>query len=159
MKSSGIMWATSIVATVAAVAAGATVAAADGDESEPEPVVDCDPVSDETKQFLFRLEFWLEGVVVMSIGFVGLLGNSVAIPLLFSKNLESIFNRLLVCLAITDNIFISTCLLEAVRRHIVTSNFQQIAFIHFIYQARRHTTLVGPNILSIGPLDFYQTAQ
>ena len=62
-----------------------------------------------------HLEFWLTGVLVMLIGSIGLIGNSIAIPLLFSKHLDSIFNRILVCLAITDNVFITTCLLEALR--------------------------------------------
>ena len=82
------------------------------------------------------LSFWMEGVAVVVISCVGLLGNFVAIPLLFSKHLDSIFNRILVCLALSDNIFILTALLEGVRKHVVTSVLQEHIFIHFLFPVR-----------------------
>jgi hypothetical protein len=45
----------------------------------------------------------------------GLTGNFVAIPILLSKRLSSIFNRILICLAVFDNVFIGCSLLEAIR--------------------------------------------
>jgi hypothetical protein len=42
---------------------------------------------------------------------VGLTGNFVAIPILLSKRLASSFNRILVCLAVFDNVFIICSLL------------------------------------------------
>ena len=38
-------------------------------------------------------------------------GNFLAIPILCSRRMSSVFNRLLVCLAVSDNLFILCCLL------------------------------------------------
>ncbi len=67
-------------------------------------------------EFYTVLAWWLECVAELGIGLTGFLGNCLAIPLLLSKNLASTFNRLLVCLACFDNLFILSCVLEAIRR-------------------------------------------
>ena len=59
------------------------------------------------------------------ISLTGLFSNGAMIfPLLLSKKLSSIFNRLLVCLAVFDNLFLTSCILEAVRRFFVQTNVQ-----------------------------------
>jgi hypothetical protein len=61
----------------------------------------------------------------IAISITGFLANGITIvPLLLSKKLSSIFNRLLVCLAVFDNLFLTSCVLEAVRRFFVRTNFQ-----------------------------------
>ena len=57
-------------------------------------------------------------------GFLGFVANSIAIPILLSKEMSSIFNRLLTCLAVFDNVFIVCSVLEAIRKHIGSSQFQ-----------------------------------
>ena len=43
-------------------------------------------------------------VVVCTVGF---LANALSIPVLFSKAMNSVFNRLLVALAILDNLYLT----------------------------------------------------
>ena len=72
----------------------------------------------------------------MIIGLTGLTGNFVAIPILLSKRLCSIFNRILICLAIFDNIFIFCSLLETVRKYFgpIHEVIQSYTYAYFLYQ-------------------------
>ena len=72
----------------------------------------------------------------MIIGTVGLAGNFIAIPILLSKRMASIFNRILVCLAAFDNVFIVCSLLEAVRKNFgpLHEVAHVYAFAYFLYQ-------------------------
>lgn len=81
-----------------------------------------------------QASWWLDYVWEIIIGILGILGNTLAIVLLTSPSLASNFNRLLICLAIFDNLFILSCLLEAFRRYVGTTNFFQMAFIYCFYQ-------------------------
>ena len=67
---------------------------------------------------------------------IGLTGNCVAIPILLSKRLSSIFNRILICLAAFDNIFIICSLLEAIRKNFgpIHEMIHSYAFAYFLYQ-------------------------
>jgi hypothetical protein len=58
------------------------------------------------------------------LGSLGFVANAIAIPILLSKEMSSIFNRLLTCLAVVDNIFLVCSILEALRKHIVQSQIQ-----------------------------------
>ena len=66
--------------------------------------------------------WWTECIAQSIIGIAGIIANTVAIPILCSKKMYSIFNRLLVFLAIFDNVFIVCQLLEAKRK--MTNNFK-----------------------------------
>ena len=82
-----------------------------------------------------EIGWWMDGVVQIIVACMGLAGNSLAVPVLLSKKLSSIFNKILVFLAVFDNIFIVCSLLEAIRK-----NFQPIhdlhvyLFAYFLYQ-------------------------
>jgi hypothetical protein len=67
---------------------------------------------------------------------VGLAGNFIAIPILLSKRMASIFNRILVCLAAFDNVFIVCSILEAVRKNFgpLHEVAHVYAFAYFLYQ-------------------------
>ena len=54
------------------------------------------------------------------IGCTGFIGNCMAVPVLVSKKLNSIFNRILVFLAVFDNVYILCSVLEgkACKSHI-----------------------------------------
>ena len=70
------------------------------------------------------------------VGTMGLTGNFIAIPILLSKRMTSIFNRMLVFLSVFDNIFIACSLLESVRKNFGPWNekIQTYAFAYFLYQ-------------------------
>lgn len=62
-----------------------------------------------------EIVYWVDGIGQILIGCTGIVGNCLAIPVLISKRLKSIFNRILVFLAIFDNIFIFCAVLEGIR--------------------------------------------
>ena len=70
------------------------------------------------------------------VGTMGLTGNFIAIPILLSKRMTSIFNRMLVFLSVFDNIFIACSLLESVRKNFGPWNekIQTYSFAYFLYQ-------------------------
>ena len=80
-----------------------------------------DPVSLE---MYYTFAWWMEGVIQIVLGSLGFLANAVAIPILLSKEMSSVFNRCLTCLAIFDNVFIVCSILEAIRKHLYQSQFQ-----------------------------------
>ena len=55
---------------------------------------------------------------------------------MLSKQLSSIFNRILICLAIFDNIFIVCSLLESVRKNFdpIHEIIQSYTYAYFLYQ-------------------------
>ena len=55
--------------------------------------------------------FWMEGVCQFPIGIVGIISNVLAIPILCSSCMKSIFNRLLICLLILHTVYICSVLL------------------------------------------------
>ena len=115
----------------------------------------CEETSEDMLIMFETVAFWLEGVLTMTIGTIGLIGNSIAIPLLFSKQLDNIFNRVLVCLAVTDNLFILTTILESIRRYVVTTSFQQMAFIYFLYQLQNISLMCSNNITVVLAIERY----
>ncbi|TRY69587.1 hypothetical protein TCAL_05231 [Tigriopus californicus] len=96
--------------------------------------VSCEEPSKEQMQFYFFVAWWLEGVIQIVLGCLGFIANSMAIPILLSKEMSSIFNRLLTCLAVFDNIFIVCSVLEAFRKHIGSTQLHEYVFGYFLYQ-------------------------
>ena len=85
------------------------------------------------------LTLWLEGHITVVVGLIGLATNFVAIPVLCSPKLGSTFNRLLVCLAVFDNVFVACCVLEACRKFYeqplsAAHAAHELVFIHCLYQ-------------------------
>ena len=63
---------------------------------------------------------------------------------LLFQHLDSIFNRILVCLAVTDNIFVLTCLLGSVQRYFFTeSPFLDLLFLHVVYPVSTNQIKLG----------------
>ena len=55
-------------------------------EANVTPVeVSCPPRDEDYEAAKEVIEFWMDGVAVLAISVVGLLGNCLAVPLLFSK--------------------------------------------------------------------------
>ena len=70
--------------------------------------------------------WWVENVAQSIIGIAGILANTLAFPVLCSKDMYGIFNRLLIFLAIFDNVFIICQILEAKRK--LTNTFGYFEF-------------------------------
>ena len=51
-------------------------------------VYECSGATDEEIQLYYSLAWWLDGVVQIIMGLVGLAGNSMAVPILLSKKLN-----------------------------------------------------------------------
>ena len=81
-----------------------------------------------SEEFYTDFSFWIENVVQSTIGVVGIAANTIAIPALCSREMFSIFNCLLMFLAIFDNFFIVCQLLEAHRRITNGNNYDEDAF-------------------------------
>lgn len=96
-----------------------------------------DEPTEAQRQFTLSLSWWVEGVGQIVLGSLGFVANCVAIPILLSREMSSIFNRLLTCLAVLDNIFIICSLMQAVRKHLTTSLIQEYLFAFFFYQFHR----------------------
>ena len=66
----------------------------------------CEEPSESAVQ-IYEVVSWLfENVLQTGVGLAGIMANTLAIPILCSKEMSSIFNRLLVLLAIYDNFYI-----------------------------------------------------
>lgn len=88
----------------------------------------CEGATEDERVSYSEFAWWVEGIGQMTVGGIGFLANCVAIPILCSKEMSSIFNRLLTCLAIFDNTYLICGLVEGVRRHFITSQVHTILF-------------------------------
>ena len=78
-------------------------------------------------------------VIQIAVACLGLAGNSLAIPVLMSSKLNSIFNKILVFLTVFDNIFISCSLVEAIRTNVIAGGMGDVyiyLYAHFIFQVK-----------------------
>ena len=103
----------------------------------------CDVVvTDESTHASNLQQWWMEGVIQIGVACLGLAGNSLAIPVLLSGKLNSIFNKILVFLAVFDNVFIVCSLLEAVRKNFrAIHDLHVYLFAYFLYQVGRLSIL------------------
>ena len=51
---------------------------------------------------------------------LGFISNVIAVPILLSKEMSNVFNRMLSALSVVDSVFIVCSILEAIRKHIGT---------------------------------------
>lgn len=95
----------------------------------------CHGATQEEIDLYDDLVYWLDGIGQIIIGCTGIIGNCMAVPILISRKLNSIFNRILVFLAIFDNIFIFCAVLEGIRKNIGPfGDWHVYAFAYFGYQ-------------------------
>ena len=97
----------------------------------------CEPTVNEWKVYSL-ISWWVQGFAALIISSIGMVLNSLAVAILInSKNTESApFNRLLVCLAVFDNLFLSNGISEALRGYLVESGYYDYVFITFLYPFR-----------------------
>jgi hypothetical protein len=67
----------------------------------------CTGASDSELALYYRINWWTEGVLQVAVCTVGFLANALSIPVLCSKSMNSVFNRLLVALAVFDNLYLT----------------------------------------------------
>ena len=115
----------------------------------PEP----DPAT--TEKFIY-VSWLFENVFQTIIGVIGIIANSSAIPILCSKEMSSIFNRLLVLLAVFDNMYIILSILEAMRKWNSHNDTHEYAFAYGLYQLHSFV-LCGSIFLTVSlALDRYR---
>lgn len=89
-----------------------------------------------TREDLAILEattFWVEGVLQLVVGCLGLLSNLFAIYILSCEKLKNLFNRLLACLLMVHTVYIfSTATIVLSRDHYTRTVF----FSYFLYPLR-----------------------
>ena len=93
------------------------------------------------KQILFYVDYswWLSGIGTLSIASLGIIFNSMVIYVLCDKRMiSSFFNRLLVFLAIVDNLFLANSICVAVMEQLsgAGSAFANTIFVHLLYPTR-----------------------
>ena len=93
------------------------------------------------KQFYSVYSWWLGGIGTIFVASFGLLFNTIAISILCNKRMkESFFNRLLVCLAIVDNLFLINGIYSAYAMQLsepnTSSGSHLFIFINILYPAR-----------------------
>jgi len=95
----------------------------------------CVQLTDRETYLYSQYAWWMEVVAQVVVGCIGFVGNVVAVPVLLDKNndLCNIFGRILSCLAIVDNVFITCAISEVVRKYRHTYIHQWL-FGNFIYQ-------------------------
>ena len=100
--------------------------------------VTCDytALSKEQKNFLKEYTWWTEILGNLSVGVIGLVLNSTAIVVLSTPSMRNnFFNRLLICLAISDSLYLSCEIFEVWRHQQYTSIMQHI-FVNVVYPFR-----------------------
>ena len=122
--------------------------------------------NNSSEEIYMVFSYWTENVIQTIIGVVGIASNSIAIPVLCSRKMSSIFNRLLMVLAIFDNFFIICQLLEARRRvtnmdyydEDVFSQAHEYVFAYFLYQFHSFVLVCCMYITVALALERYQAA-
>ena len=64
-------------------------------------------LSPQQLQKIQNASFWIEGIFKFLIGSIGIISNLIAIPILCSKQMKSIFNKLLISLLILNTMYIA----------------------------------------------------
>ena len=89
-----------------------------------------------------QFSYWTEYVLQYLIGVVGIISNTIAIPILCSREMKNIFNCLLMTLAVFDNLLLM-CQMSEARRKMANSYMylegayneaHEHAFVFFLYQ-------------------------
>ena len=79
------------------------------------------------------VEWVFSCILVLTICVIGIAGNCFAFPILLSRAMSSVFNRLLVFLAVFDNIYLVCSLATAFKTHVHRSDVQEYVFIYALH--------------------------
>ena len=93
-------------------------------------------LSDDQEMFLKNYNWWIDMLGHLPVGLIGVVLNSIAMIVLSTSTMRNnFFNRLLICLAIFDSLYIACEIYEVGRRRYYTS-IQQHMFVNFVYPVR-----------------------
>jgi len=112
-------------------------------------VIACEEPTEAAVHVYETFSWLFENVLQTGVGLAGIMANTLAIPILCSKEMSSIFNRLLVLLAIYDNFYILCSLLEALRKNSPHNDLHEHAFAYGLYQLHNFV-LCGSIFLTVG---------
>lgn len=105
-------------------------------ETETNITCEHNEISSGQSRFLEKFGWWMEMCGNLPVSLVGVVLNCVAVVVLSSSTMRSnFFNRLLICLAIFDNIYL-LCEISEVFRHRYRTYGQQHIFVTFVYPLR-----------------------
>ena len=94
----------------------------------------CPDYNEFCEQSLDTSQFWLEGVIATTIAFAGMLMNIAFCYVLSRKDMRNVFNSLLIALAVFDNTFLLSIILESFRTSFEMATYIQIfLFPKFLY--------------------------
>ena len=102
----------------------------------------CEYEITEKKVIFYEIySWWVKGVLSLCVSFMGIVFNTISIFILCNKKMNhSFFNRLLVCLAMVDSVFLATGIYVALVMQVVESLSNsydpQLIFITILYPAR-----------------------
>ena len=93
------------------------------------------------KQALFYDSFswWMSGIGTICVSILGVIFNTMTIYILCDRRMRStFFNRLLVCLAIADNLFLANALSVVIVEKLISlsSGGHLFVFVHLLYPTR-----------------------
>ena len=97
------------------------------------------PDSQYQVEFYQDFNWWVGGVLSIFTSALGIILNTISICVLCNRRIRaSLFNRLLVSLAIMDSLFLATTIFDALTRKLITqSSFHHVfIFVHILYPAR-----------------------
>ena len=95
----------------------------------------CSGVTEDELEIYQEVSYWVNYVMQITVCAIGVFGNCLSIPVLCSKQMNSVFNRLLVFLAIFDNVHLVLTIVESCRQHDNRAHTMAYAYILFPIQS------------------------
>eukprot|EP00095_Tigriopus_kingsejongensis_P009500 maker-scaffold1595_size34508-snap-gene-0.9 protein:Tk09500 transcript:maker-scaffold1595_size34508-snap-gene-0.9-mRNA-1 annotation:"mitogen-activated protein kinase kinase kinase 1-like" len=93
----------------------------------------CSGATDEELELYYMINWWTEGVLQVLISVVGICGNFVSMWIMSSGRMQSVFNRLLIFLALFDNLYLILSILDSIRHEHGTLNIHYHLFANVLY--------------------------
>ncbi len=118
----------------------------------------CSGATDAELQLFGQISFWTGGVVQAAVCLIGLMANSVSIPVLRSKDMYvSTFNRLLIVLALADNLYLVLAFLECLRQEMnLSTNAHTSIFVYALYPLHNITLCISIYLTMILAMERYR---
>ncbi len=118
----------------------------------------CSGASAEELKLFGVASWWVGGVIQASVCLIGLMANIVSIPVLYSKALfKSTFNRLLIILALCDNIYLVFAFLESIRHELqLATNVHTIVFVYLLYPLHNFILCVSIYMTTVIAVERYR---
>ena len=96
--------------------------------------LECPFITKAQHDFRMQFAFWTEGVAILVLGLLGLVGNIFSSFVLARKTMRNSFNLLLIVLAIYDNTYLVCSILQSFRKQFgLDSDLHTILFPWFLY--------------------------